>query len=276
MTEGGTRELYAALFAKLRPFVARRVPPSDVDDVVQNVFLRVHRGLSDVRDEERLGPWVYQIARNVIVDHQRGNSRLPVPADNIGDDAPAPASPSGDLSEELATFVVPFVAMLPSPYREALTLTEIQGLSQKDAAEMLGVSLPAMKSRVLRGREKLRALFDACCDIAFDSRGRVVDCEPRPQGAMPNCVCGPKNLRRHSSSCGSTSSIVRHLPERNRRTITTASSPRYATSHIAAPRSRPPYTRVVSQAPGTNTTQPRRARAHRLNDVSPAARSASA
>lgn len=82
-----------------------------------------------------------------------------------------------------------FVAMLPSPYREALTLTELEGMTQKDAAFMLGISLPAMKSRVQRGREKLRETLEACCHIALDARGAVVSCEPRPDGRLPDCRC---------------------------------------------------------------------------------------
>lgn len=82
-----------------------------------------------------------------------------------------------------------FVSMLPSPYREALTLTELEGLTQKEAAEMLGISLSGMKSRVQRGREKLRAALEDCCHIALDARHRVVGCEPRPDGKLPDGCC---------------------------------------------------------------------------------------
>jgi RNA polymerase sigma-70 factor (ECF subfamily) len=78
-----------------------------------------------------------------------------------------------------------FVARLPSPYREAITLTELEGLTQKAAAEMLGISLPGMKSRVQRGREKIRSMFDECCSVSVDCRGRVVECEPRQVGGVP-------------------------------------------------------------------------------------------
>ena len=77
------------------------------------------------------------------------------------------------------------MARLPSPYREAITLTELQGLTQKDAAEMMGVSLSGMKSRVQRGRERIRAMFEACCEISLDCRGRVVACEARDIEQVP-------------------------------------------------------------------------------------------
>jgi RNA polymerase sigma-70 factor, ECF subfamily len=71
--------------------------------------------------------------------------------------------------------VVPFIAMLPSPYREALTLTELEGLTQKQAAGMLDVSLTGMKSRVQRGRARLRRLLDDCREIALDARFTASD-----------------------------------------------------------------------------------------------------
>ncbi len=99
----------------------------------------------------------------------------------------------------VATYVAPFIAMLPTPYREALTLTELEGITQKEAAEMMGVSFSGMKSRVQRGREKLRALLENCCEIALDARGRLIACEPRPHGKQPaNCCCEPEGPSREA------------------------------------------------------------------------------
>ena len=65
--------------------------------------------------------------------------------------------------------------------------TELEGLTQKEAADMLGISLSGMKSRVQRGRARLRAKFEQCCAIAQDARGKVTDCDPRPAGGGPSC-----------------------------------------------------------------------------------------
>ena len=183
------RGSWAGIEAQLRPFVARRIPTSDVDDVLQNIFLRVQRGLTNLRDEERFGPWIFQLARNTIADHHRAAARQPFAAEP-GEDVENAAPPDEEnlVEQELATHVAPFVASLPSPYREALTLTELEGLTQKDAAAMLGIPLSTMKSRVQRGRERLREIFDACCEISLDARGRVVECEPRPDRPVA-CHC---------------------------------------------------------------------------------------
>lgn len=100
-----------------------------------------------------------------------------------------PEEDDGAVERDLAMYIAPFVAMLPSPYREALTLTELEGLSQKDAAAMMGISVSGMKSRVQRGRARLREALEACCEIALDARGRVISCEPRPDGRLPGGCC---------------------------------------------------------------------------------------
>ncbi len=193
MIHADMRCAYRELESRLRPFVARRVSAdSEVDDVVQEVFLRLQRSLADLRDEERFGPWVYQVARSAIAEHRRSRARHPLAKGEPLEIAePEAEADDGAVAREVASYLAPFIAMLPSPYREALTLTELEGVTQRTAAEMMGVSLSGMKSRVQRGREKLRGLLEDCCEIALDARGRVIACEPRPNGKQPpDCCCG--------------------------------------------------------------------------------------
>lgn len=196
MIDAAHRGAVRELEGRLRPFVARRVNEADVDDVVQDVFLRMHRGLGGLQAEERFGPWIYSVARSAIADHRRAMRRRPVPGaapepelvDEVEDDDP----PGASSAELLAAYVAPLVATLPSPYREAITLTELEGLSQVDAAAMLGVPLSTMRSRVQRGRARLRDLIDRCCKVATDARGKVIDCEPRTsRDGTSSCQCGP-------------------------------------------------------------------------------------
>jgi len=191
MIDPAARGAWRDLEVKLRPFIARRVRADiDVDDVVQDVFLRMQRGLAGLRDEERFGPWVYQVARSAIIDHQRVAAKhRVVDGEAMEEEAPEVDEDDSAVERELASYIALFVAMLPSPYREALTLTELEGLTQKQAADMLGISLSGMKSRVQRGRQQLRKALEDCCHIALDARGRVVSCEPRADGKLPGGCC---------------------------------------------------------------------------------------
>lgn len=202
MIPAEARGVWREIEARLRPFVARRVAPADVDDVVQDTFVRVHRGLASLADSERFGAWVYRVASSAIADHQRARARHPQrPA--LDADAEQPVLDANDhLESELAECVALFVARLPSPYREAVTLTELQGLTQRDAAAMLGISVSGMKSRVQRGRERIRRMFEACCELSIDSRGRVT-------------ACAPRSLDQASSDCRDAASswAVRQRPD---------------------------------------------------------------
>jgi len=191
------RGVWAELESQLRPFVARRLDDaSDVDDVLQDIYLRIQAGVGALRDTERFGPWVYQVARSALADHGRARARHPLPATAkpAEDAAASPArlaedDDDDDAEQSLARNLAVFVAALPSPYREAVTLTELQGMTQKDAAEMLGLSLSGMKSRVQRGRQQIREMLQACCEIALDGRGHVLSYERRADGKMPENCC---------------------------------------------------------------------------------------
>ena len=183
------RRSWETIAGRLRPFIARRVgADADADDVLQEVLLRVHRGLPELRDDDRVGPWMFRIARNAIVDHLRVRSTRTPPSDDAELEA-ATAEEEQDAAQAVVRALASFIADLPSPYREAITLTELEGRTQREGAEMLGIGLSAMKSRVQRGRAKLREMLDTCCEIALDARGHVIACAPRPGKAPNGCAC---------------------------------------------------------------------------------------
>lgn len=188
MIAAEARGAWKELEQRLRPYLARRVASAaDVDDLLQDIFVRMHRGLGDLRDDERFGGWVYRIAHSTIVDHARRRARTPplAPAEAAETSLAAAEEPEDRLQPDLAECVALFVSRLPSPYREAMTLTELEGLTQKESADMLGVTLSGLKSRVQRGREKIRNMFEQCCEISVDRRGHVTSCEPRSLHEVP-------------------------------------------------------------------------------------------
>jgi RNA polymerase sigma-70 factor (ECF subfamily) len=182
------RGAWQELERHLRPYLARRVASqADIDDLLQEIFVRMHRGLASLRDDERFGAWVYRVANSAIVDKARQRARTPACEWREDTDAVDSSDAASDrLQADLGECVALFVGRLPSPYREALTLTELEGMTQKVAAEMLGVSLSGLKSRVQRGRDKIRHMFEECCQISVDCRGRVVECEPRELEEVPS------------------------------------------------------------------------------------------
>lgn len=175
--------IWDTFHARLSRFVRRRLPDGQsADDVLQEVYLKIHAHAADVRDEERMSGWVYQIARNAIHDFYRAQKPEHPIHDEIpllDDNDPLTEDAADDIARRLAVSVRAMIDQMPADYREALILTEYEGMSQKELAEHLGLSLSGAKSRVQRGRKLLREMLLACCHFQFDRLGAVIDYYPR-------------------------------------------------------------------------------------------------
>lgn len=186
-------ELWRNVRDGLRAFIARRVAnEAEVEDILQEVFLRVHRRLDRLNDPQQVVPWLYRIARNAVIDYYRApGRRRERPAGLAGDlEQNAPASFSADNESDrhrtdLADCLRPMLERLPEDSRAAVTMVEFEGLTQRAAAERLGLSVSGMKSRVQRGRRQLKQLLDECCVIELDRRRGVADYEVRDKGCDP-------------------------------------------------------------------------------------------
>ena len=173
---------WAELQTNLRAFIGRRVQNhADADDLVQRVLLQIVKGISALRDSDRLHAWVYRLARNAITDHYRSaivrREIASGDALDVGNErAAVELRPEDERAalRELAACMTPMMSQLPAAYRDAIRLADIEGISQAEAARQAGVSVSGMKSRIQRGRQQLRAVFENCCRIELDRRGSIV------------------------------------------------------------------------------------------------------
>lgn len=166
--------LWQQFSARLRAFILRRVEDEAVaEDLLQEVFLRIHTRMGGLHDSQRLEAWVFQITRNAIIDHYRSRR----PWATISEDVAVEDEllPEPDAAGEIAGSLREMAQALPEPYRQALILTEFNGLSQKELADRLGISLSGAKSRVQRARQKIKDELLNCCHFEFDRYGRVVE-----------------------------------------------------------------------------------------------------
>ena len=192
-------QLWTELHERLRGFVGRRIRDShSAEDVAQKVLLRLHRSFGELRAEDRLDAFAYRIARNAIIDHYRARAsskEVPSESDYVAariDADPEACSDHGERArQEVARCVEPLVAQLPSRYREALAATDLGELSQVEAAERAGVSVPGMKARVQRGRAKLHDLLTRCCELTRDETSGVAELQRHGP-----CACSPRDSAR--------------------------------------------------------------------------------
>ena len=182
------REMHERLLAYIRP----RVAAADADDILQDVFVRIHSKMDQLRESQAFTGWVYQITRNAIIDYHRRRATAARAMAGLADHADEGEDPGPDVTGRAeADFVRcldPMLDQLPQTHREAIVLTELNGMTQKQAAGELGLSVSGMKSRVQRGRAQLKDAVLDCCAIEFDRRGGVVDYQQRDGG--PGCACG--------------------------------------------------------------------------------------
>lgn len=161
----------------LRRYISGRVSDASIgEDILQEVFLKVHSQADALRDVRKLRGWVYRIARNAIIDHYRSAR----PMASLPETLMAPQPDDDRIPEELIPCVRAMVRKLPEKYRRAIILTEYEGMTQKEMGEKLGLSLSGAKSRARRARAKLKRMLTECCRFELDVLGGVISYERRP------------------------------------------------------------------------------------------------
>jgi RNA polymerase sigma-70 factor, ECF subfamily len=164
--------LWDHMHARLYRFIcARLVDKNDAEDILQDVFMRIHANIGRVRNMERLESWIFQIARNSIVDQYRRRRAVAGLDDLLVEEE----FEVEDTAITLAGCLREAVDSLPEPYREALILTEYAGLSQKELAQRLGISFSGAKSRVQRARQKVKDILLSGCHLELEAHGIMLD-----------------------------------------------------------------------------------------------------
>jgi len=159
----------------LKSFISRRIKnDQDVEDILQNVFFKIHNRIGDLRENDKIHAWVYRVTRNVITDFyrsQKHEENICGLSEDIAIEIEDEASVNGEIAQCLKTMI----KHLPEKYQQAIILTEFQNLTQKELGEKMGLTVSGAKSRVQRARLKLKEMLLGCCHLEFDRRGNVID-----------------------------------------------------------------------------------------------------
>ena len=156
--ENEIQNIWKDLHQELQKFIFFKVKNKQIsEDILQDVFLKIQLNVHNLKDSSKLTSWVYQITRNTILDHFRKDNNLfslesidIVDADN-------------DINfSKLSDCINNKINNLPNKYKEALLLTILKDFSQIELAEYLGISYSGAKSRVQRGKEKVKTLVLNC------------------------------------------------------------------------------------------------------------------
>ena len=137
-----------------------RVGPDDAEDVTQEVFVRVHRSLTSLRDPAAFPAWICLVARRAAEDHARSVRRRPKTAPlDAAVATPAPPHRPDDGDSEFREHVLRCLAKLPDAYRETLTLRLAEDLSGPEIAARTGLTPDSVRVNLCRGMAMLRPML---------------------------------------------------------------------------------------------------------------------
>ena len=176
-----TENIWKEFHLKLLAFISGRVSDKSIaDDILQEVFIKIHSKIDSLKNRSQLKSWIYQITRNAIIDYYRADEKIEELPELLPDS-------DSDLNQNnrlaFENCISPLIQNLPDIYSQALVLSEIEGLKQKDVAKKLGISLSATKARIQRGRLLAKDTILQCCHFEFDHNKNIVDYKPKD----PSC-----------------------------------------------------------------------------------------
>ncbi len=198
---------------RIRAYIRLRIPDvSNVDDILQEVFIKIHTHLNTLSRDANLSGWIYTIASNTIIDSYRRRKPAAMP---LGEDLPAPDETCDSAACEIAPGLEEMARSLPEKYAEALLMIDFAGLSIAEASRQLGLSISGTKSRVQRARKMIKDTLLRCCHFVLDSFGTITD-------FYPVCCCCCQKKLKSTYVFASFSLLLRciyqiHIHERSRK-----------------------------------------------------------
>jgi RNA polymerase sigma-70 factor (ECF subfamily) len=179
-------DLWAKVHAQLFGYISKHVKSKDeVNDIIQDTFIKVKTNIDKLINPAKVESWIFQIARNTMNDYFRKQKKT---YNNVGDSDEPIIEPSAfdeeDIkvqiqTKEFSQYAGFVVSELPEKYRIAVQMADIEGLSMKEIADELNISVSGAKSRVQRGRKLIKEIILKCCDVNTDKYGNIVDYERR-------------------------------------------------------------------------------------------------
>lgn len=160
-------QLYKSLYYYIKKRINNQL---DAEDLTQEVFYKLYNSKSD--KVENIKSWVYSIARNSIIDYYRKKKRY---TEEVEDVFIQEEISKEDAVNELSNCIAPFIDQLPKDYISIMKLSEIENLSQKEIAKKFDMNYTTVRSKVQRGRIKLKELISDCCTVIQGGKGGIVD-----------------------------------------------------------------------------------------------------
>lgn len=184
-------EIYEKFQPKIFSYLSQLIGQHEAEDLTQEVFAKVGRGLKSFKGESKLSTWLYRIATNTAIDRMRSVSfqrssdyaslenGSGMEDRNVWSGHTKTSADQTLIRKEMSACVREFIGRLPSDYKTVILLSEIEGFKNREIAEILQVSLDTVKTRLHRARVKLKKELDNGC-VFYHSEENILACDRKP------------------------------------------------------------------------------------------------
>jgi RNA polymerase sigma-70 factor (ECF subfamily) len=180
--------IYDEFLPRILRFVSNMLGEGEAEDVTQEIFIKVNQALSGFRGESKLSTWIYRIATNAALDRMHSSAykqKASTIAEGSDDDLEEQNIWTGEkvpvlewqvVRKEMGECIQDYIRKLPENYRSVLALSELEGLSNQEVADILGVTVGTAKIRLHRARERLKKdLINNCPSYWVDGNEFLPD-----------------------------------------------------------------------------------------------------
>lgn len=179
------KKIYDEYYSRILQYLTRIGGPNDAEDMAQDVFDKINNGLGGFQGKSKLSTWIFRIATNTAIDRSRSaafKQKKEHIAIEDGTEHQAACTSASNKSpvtdqlvirKEMSDCVNEFIDNLPPDYKTVIVLSELEGLTNKEIAEILGISPDNVKIRLHRARAKLKAALNAGCDFYYNDQNTL-------------------------------------------------------------------------------------------------------
>lgn len=191
---------FNAIFEEYHPrilrYLTRIVGPDEAEDLAQEVFDKISRGLEGFQEKSKLSTWIYRIATYTAIDRSRAAASRHAKEHHLfveetcPDAPPSPAAPVSPVTDrivirkEMSDCVNEFIDNLPPDYRTVIVLSDLEGFANKEIAQILGISLDNVKIRLHRGRSRLKKALQEGCEFYY-TKENTLACDRKQVHILP-------------------------------------------------------------------------------------------
>jgi len=189
-------KIHDEYYLKILQYIIKMVGQNDAEDVAQDVFDKINRGLERFQEKSKLSTWIYRIATNTVIDRSRSAAYKHAADYTTSDESvdhriqgvmEGHKPPSTDhlvIRKEMSDCINEFIDKLPPDYKTVIVLSDLEGMTNKELAEILGISIDNVKIRLHRARTKLKAALNEGCDF-YHNEQNTLSCDRKQIQILP-------------------------------------------------------------------------------------------